>query len=356
MKKTIALWIVFLFVLMSFTSISGIQINNQIVKTSGRGDILYVGGSGPGNYSVIQYAVDNASSGNTVLVYSGIYDDYFPNNMACVLIEKSINLIGEDKNSTIIKGSGVHRVVKIRANGVNVTGFTLKDGGCPEPSTWGIGIDVGVPVKNIVIADNIIVHNQHGISVDHEPNDVLIYDNIIRDNRYGIYTAFSVKNCEIYNNTITHNKCGIYSQLCEILIHDNNVSDNNNGFRLYNVESTCIIERNHIKDNINGLSASYSKAIIRSNNFIGNGNHTKLDKSFPLIFMLDMLKYRQKWNFNYWDDWLKDNPRPIIGSVTIFITIIKLWPRPHTIAIPIISFPFYEYDWNPAKQPYDIGV
>ena len=40
------------------------------------GNWLYVGGSGPGNYSVIQDAVDNASDGDTVYVYHGIYSDY----------------------------------------------------------------------------------------------------------------------------------------------------------------------------------------------------------------------------------------------------------------------------------------
>ena len=54
MKKTIALWIVFLFVAMSFTSISGIQIDNNIIISSGRGDIFYVGGSGEGN-NLIQF-------------------------------------------------------------------------------------------------------------------------------------------------------------------------------------------------------------------------------------------------------------------------------------------------------------
>jgi hypothetical protein len=54
--------------MMSFTSISGNQINNQIIKSSGRGDIFYVGGSGEGNYSTIQDAVDNASDGDTVFV------------------------------------------------------------------------------------------------------------------------------------------------------------------------------------------------------------------------------------------------------------------------------------------------
>jgi len=59
------------------------------------GKTLYVGGTGPNNYTTIQDAVDNASNGDTVFVYSGTYDDYYSENEACVRIRKSINLIGE---------------------------------------------------------------------------------------------------------------------------------------------------------------------------------------------------------------------------------------------------------------------
>ena len=36
---------------------------------------LYVGGSGPGNFSKIQDAVDNTSDGDIVFVYSGFYQE-----------------------------------------------------------------------------------------------------------------------------------------------------------------------------------------------------------------------------------------------------------------------------------------
>ena len=61
------------------------------------GKTLYVGGSGAGNYTTIQSAIDDANSGDTVFVYSGIY---FEN----VIVNKTISLTGEDRNSTIIDG------------------------------------------------------------------------------------------------------------------------------------------------------------------------------------------------------------------------------------------------------------
>jgi hypothetical protein len=42
-------------------------------QTTSKGNWLYVGGSGPGNYTKIQDAIDNASNGDTVFVFNGTY-------------------------------------------------------------------------------------------------------------------------------------------------------------------------------------------------------------------------------------------------------------------------------------------
>mgnify|MGYP001636576991 CR=1 FL=1 len=41
-----------------------------------RGNTLYVGGAGPGNYTTIQDAIDDASDGDTIVVYPGIYYEH----------------------------------------------------------------------------------------------------------------------------------------------------------------------------------------------------------------------------------------------------------------------------------------
>lgn len=66
MKKITVVVICFLFTLISFIPV--INSDNPVVST-----ILYVGGSGQGNYSTIQSAIDNASSGDTVFVFNGTY-------------------------------------------------------------------------------------------------------------------------------------------------------------------------------------------------------------------------------------------------------------------------------------------
>ena len=101
------------------------EIKNDIGKAEAQptgGNILYVGGSGANNYTKIQDAINAASNGDTIFVYSGTYYEN-------VVINKSINLIGEDKNTTIIDGNGIGNVVYITANNVNLSGFSIINSG-----------------------------------------------------------------------------------------------------------------------------------------------------------------------------------------------------------------------------------
>jgi parallel beta-helix repeat protein len=130
MNKGIVLGIAFLFVLMSFTSISGIQIDKNIILSSARGNILYVGGTGEGNYSTIQGAINDANSGDTVFVF----DDSSPYQEGTLKIIESINLIGENRDTTIIDGEisnidgspNTMLLIDITyTNWVNISGFTF---------------------------------------------------------------------------------------------------------------------------------------------------------------------------------------------------------------------------------------
>jgi len=121
MKQFLAFGIMLLFVGMAFTPTSGIDLGKQsILVTLGR-DTLYVGGTGTGNYSTIQEAIDDASDGDTVFVY----DDSSP-YIENVVVDKSINLIGEDRNTTIIDGSIDGDGIYVSADWVNISGLHIE--------------------------------------------------------------------------------------------------------------------------------------------------------------------------------------------------------------------------------------
>ena len=76
-------------------------------------------------YNTIQSAIDDADNGNTILVSNGTYNEN-------VDVTKSLSIIGENKNTTIIDGGGAGNVVAIEANNVNISGFTIKNGVAPR--------------------------------------------------------------------------------------------------------------------------------------------------------------------------------------------------------------------------------
>ena len=82
------------------------------------GASLFVGGTGGGNYSKIQYAIDNASSGDTIYVFDG---DYYE----MLVINKSVSITGNGSATTRIYNDTGGYLIEIAANDVNISGLTI---------------------------------------------------------------------------------------------------------------------------------------------------------------------------------------------------------------------------------------
>ncbi len=355
MKKKFILWkwlaigIILLFI--GICIIPAIAQDTEKPLTALRGNWLYVGGSGPGNYTKIQDAVDNASNGDTVFVYRGIYTDYSLYNHACVEITKSINLLGEDREQTIINGPGDSwiQAIHIDANNVVVNGFTFQNPGYSEDDKIGYGIFICPYITNTSIYDNIIQENYYGISISIYCS-VYIYNNIFTRNSEAIEGVdYSIS--EIFNNTITQNDKGIRVSNNNYHIYNNKINNNTIGIEIWYVTSNIIIEHNHIKDNSIGIEINNGISTIKENNFIENEKHIDMNIVTSLLFISPFFKCRQTWNSNFWDDWNSTQPRPIKGAWKISINIRFFL---HEYSFQIAKLPYTEYDKNPALESYDI--
>lgn len=189
-----------------------VSIERSPIQTI-NGTILYVGGTGPDNYTKIQDAIEDASDGDTVYVYNDS-SPYFEH----LTIYKSLILLGEDRDSTVINGSDQSEVVvQITADGVNLSGFTIQNYG--EEA-----IDVlsnNTHIWNNNIGRDINGFTGYGIRLYHS-NGNIVSDNYIHNTFRGISILYSEEN-KILTNTIHSNNLGgihIYES------HNNDVLEN----------------------------------------------------------------------------------------------------------------------------------
>jgi len=262
----------------------------------------------------IQGLIDNASAGDTIFVPSGTYYEN-------IIINKSISLVGEDKNNTIIDGlyySG--DVVTISADRVNISRFTICHGndsgiivnsnyntiadnnisynGDPLWFTINTGINLNgsnnLITRNILfcngwgwfstnsirilgsnntISKNYILWNGAGIMVYSPAKFNFFTDNIIlRNEEYSIYLWGSTNNV-ITGNNITNNSYGrICVFNCNIvgnIISKNKITNNGESISLRN-SSHIIITDNIISDNGEGIGLSFCHNNSIINNSISN--------------------------------------------------------------------------------------
>jgi parallel beta-helix repeat protein len=231
------------------------------------GDTLYVGGSGPGNYTSIQDAMDDANDGDTVFVY----DDSSP-YLENVFIDQSVNLVGENRDSTIIDGNKIDDVIHITADFVNINGFTIKNSGTEYDPNDILNSDSGVDIQSnyVNVSNNIISNNYIGLSTrgSSSKNDLTVHNNVFIDNSEGgekgnpaidfyacylLYTDYS----KIHNNEFYHNDNGIRLSNSDYNeINDNkiiNLTDDNLNAICLKDSSYNRVYDNHIKNSYFGI-------------------------------------------------------------------------------------------------------
>jgi parallel beta-helix repeat protein len=388
-RKCLAVGIILLFV--GTCIIPAIAQDAEKPLPTSKGNWLYVGGSEPGNYTRIQDAIDNASEGDTVFVY----DDASP-YCEQVIVEKSVKLIGENKNTTIIDGGGHGVVLNITVNQVTISGFTIEKGGNLPKKSGGIliyGNEINITGNFIInntigiwsvftnyhiIAKNIFIANQVGIFLEDSCKNE-VYENYFENNSWGIWVGsltFPSKYREplvyetyhnIYGNTILGSDAGIvicYASFTNVL--KNNITDNYCGVSIYadffvasnsntitqnninhNTQAVYVetdggqivannISRNNIMYNQEGISINFGHNWLEfskiSHNIISYNNFIGNTRTTSFEYSLF-----NRWVGNYWE---KERllPYPIIGKIMILRHII----------------PWISFDWRPAQEPYDI--
>jgi parallel beta-helix repeat protein len=226
-----------------------------------KGATHYVNETGSdGAYTSIQDAINASFDGDTVFVYNGTYYEN-------IIVNKTINLIGENKDNTTINGSGTGDVVAVSADFVNITGFTVRNSGTGAGTDPDSGIELEY-VSNCRVFDNSVFETSTGINIYHSHENIVTDNNISNIDYEGIWLRYSTNNSITHNtilftwvaiydddssnhntfsyNEITYNEEGIWLLYSSDNIVSHNNCTNNDWFNIYlqTVDNTSILNNN----------------------------------------------------------------------------------------------------------------
>jgi parallel beta-helix repeat protein len=257
-------------------------------------------GWGYDHFSSIQAGIDAVDVGGTVFVYSGTYTESITANQEYVRIEKSLNLLGENRETTILNcpDPGYDFIcIDIRENlhDVNISGFTVQGDhqisigiyanwncdkvriedcivhACSEGISCRFGCS-NVTIKNCVSYDN---NRYGGISFSEtDYKNIIISDCVVHNNSKGI-NANNIINCIIKNITAYSNSpdVGICLGTSENGTIFNSICYNNNddGIRINSCNGCYVLNCDVYNNGDDGIDLSWSPCM---NNIISGNNCT----------------------------------------------------------------------------------
>jgi nitrous oxidase accessory protein len=226
----------------------------------------------PNDYSTIQAAIGNASAGDTVFVRSGAYSQN-------ITIDKSINLIGENAQTTILTMPQLYNiegapspatyVINMNANNVNISNFTITN-----PNTGGAGINSngnGNQINDILINFDSI--NEIGMVIS--GSNQTISENYVTNAINAIICSGPYN--QIISNTLSNDTTGIGLSGSYNTLAGNSISNGQagTGISLTNANSNIIYNNTISSNTINREDCIYltnaNSNIINSNTILNGG-------------------------------------------------------------------------------------
>ncbi len=252
-------------------------------------------------YNTIQEALDSGSTsiGDTIFVKAGTYQEN-------LVIQKAVNLMGEDKETTIIDGGNHGTVVEVnlpyeqylyvqsgqlryRQNvNVSISGFTIRNSGENELDA---GVRISTPSDilpspistiNATLSDNIITDNYLGIQLINSVNNTFRSNNIF-GNEYNFGVYYNISSTFI-NDIDASNTVDGKPIIYWINEHDKTVPSDAGYVALINC-TDITVQNLELTNNYNGLLlVNTQKSTFSSNVFAGNYEGVSLIGSSDNLF------------------------------------------------------------------------
>jgi parallel beta-helix repeat protein len=284
-RKCLAVGIILLFA--GTCVIQGIAQDIEKPLSVIRGNTLYVGGSGPGNYTKIQDAINHSNDGDTVFVY----DDSSPYNES-IYVKKSIILQGENWETTIIQNGWFYIIV----DNVTITDFTI--------------------------------HHGSGIYIENSSNNLIencdFYDNWYGIDIYNDSGNNRIRNCSFHLNRgndvrISYSEEGNEISYCDFFYNKANVE-------MFTLPGSIWIDGSYntkihhcnFTNNLCGILISRSAAQITSNNFVNN-SYLYDNRYGGVTFSQPRFHYSDVRN-----NWWGTSQGPRINITTIWDSVVTI--------------------------------
>jgi nitrous oxidase accessory protein len=323
------------------------------LSTSGKAVITVDDEEGDGDYRRIKDALNYANPGDTIEVYSGTYYEH-----GLDIVKEGITLQGipyelgrgDDTGKPFIDGRGMDYVFLIDAKNIIIDDFHIENWAGTQHGIMilserakGCTISnndlaeasfsfVYVRGSNNEIIDNNMTHSLSGISLRDPCTNCLVSGNVITKTETGIELWDSNHNTIIGNRI--HNCSWNWFSLdlagSDFNTIEGNIIENNEvGIHIY-LSRFNTIKGNMFENNVVGVYIDRSiGSSIKNNNFIDNELHAQFG------YMRFVYSFTNRWNGNYWNR-TRILPYPIPGG--------------------LIIFPWIQFDWRPAKEPYNIEI
>ena len=254
-----------LIVILLIVSTSSLVIKIQPIKAEPK--TWTVDDDGPADFHTIQEAINAASDGDTIFVHVGTY-------YARITISRSVSLVGEERNTTVIDGNGVGTVILVIADNASIINFTVKNSGkvwhgsgYPPSCISGDNVNY-VNIKSntltdaavciwfhsssfVNIADNVIFNTSIAGIIGYSSSYIMMHQNLAYNCvLMGLHLDGSSVNCNITNNVIINTLEGIeIEKSAGNFVIGNKLTDNNVSMVLNQCNGLNIFRENNMTRN-----------------------------------------------------------------------------------------------------------
>jgi nitrous oxidase accessory protein len=213
-------------------------------------------------FKTIKSALSAANNGDTILVYTGVYNEH------SLLVNKAVKIIGIER--PILTGENKYEIMKIKSNNVLVRGFLFKDTGLNFIyDNAAIKLD---SVKYCTIEENKFTNNFFGIYLSRSSNCVVINNELEAFHTKETYSGNGIhlwqcREMIIKNNKIKGHRDGIYFEFVKKSEIESNISYSNLRYGLHFMFSdSCRYFHNYFTKNGAGVAVMFTKNVDMSNN------------------------------------------------------------------------------------------